>query len=91
MTGREIGLGSCFVHRRVFEFDPRTVCTIWLAPAGTDPGGGTGRVQIVEPYTPGARQVPVCDPCMVKVNARREAMSLPPFQLSTEVPQPWEE
>jgi len=78
MGGVPIGLGPCWAHGGMFEFDPATVATIWLA--SYDPG----ETRTVEPHTPGARQVMICDPCVERANVIRSAAGDEPHETSRE-------
>jgi hypothetical protein len=81
--GYQIGFARCFVHGDMFEFDPETVCTIWVR---TKRRGKVVLPEACEPGTEGAWQVLICDPCMVRVNEKRAEMNLPPFLLASEMP-----
>lgn len=78
MSGHAIGLGPCWAHGGIFEFDPETVATIWLASDRSD------ETRTVEPHTPGARQVLICDACVKKANKQRRAAGEKPHETSTE-------
>lgn len=77
MSGAEVGLGPCFIHGGIFEFDPRTVVVAWVAERD-------GLTVGVEPGDPGARQVQICDGCVPKLNEARTALGSPAVETAAD-------
>jgi len=84
MTGHAIALVPCYVHGGVFECDPSAVCATYVRRAG--PGEETPEGDDVgcDRDDPGARQVFICDPCMISVNGIRAALGDEPVELAAD-------
>jgi hypothetical protein len=72
--GDTIAVTRCWIHRGLFECSLGHVCTTWV----------DGRGGVVERGEPGARQVDICDPCIIEVNKVRAARGLEPFETAAE-------
>lgn len=78
-----IALGTCWIHKQVFEFDPDTVITVLIDPQTGRPPDVDADGNPCRPE-PGAVQRSVqqviCDPCMDRVNAGKRAAGYPVFE-----------
>lgn len=72
--GAAIAITRCWTHGGLFECSTEHVCTTWVDRRGHVVGRGA----------PGARQVDICDPCMIKINEQRVAAGREPFETAAE-------
>jgi hypothetical protein len=86
MPGVMIGLGPCYLHGGLFEFDPDTVVTVLVDPqTGRPPDvGESGEPCTVDPAAEArAVQRPICDPCVeTKVNPALRDAGRPGWKLA---------